>query len=320
MASSTPTFPHLADRAEALEALAWTARDAEWIALVCLHSGVFVRSQFCHHYHCSRQTAMRFTRRLTDARVAKVHPLPDTRTNQTFCHIHGKSFYRALGVDQLRHRRLPTEGVLWRRLLSLDAVIESPSLPWLPTEPEKVRYCTSRGLDPDLLPRRVYAGPTATTTRYFVWKLPIAGDPSRATFVYADRGLDTTRQLSRWCNEHEGLWAALREAGVEVHVHAVARTVFVEHRNATFLAHHHAPASPESPLTIEEQRTLAEIEEALFANDQAVLRRWGGFIPASRVAAPLRRRLDALSEGRATHIDRVRTHVASRVADDVYAA
>ena len=87
-----------------------------------------------------------------------------------------------------------------------------------------------------------------------------------------------------------------------------------------FLAHHQAAASPEAPLTTREEATLAEIEAALFANDQAVLRRWGGLIPASRVAAPLRHRLDALSEGRAAHIDWVRTHVASRVADDVYAA
>lgn len=319
MAPSTPTFPHLAGRAEAIEALGWTGRDAEWIALVCLHSGVFVRAQFRDHHQCHRATVMRFTRRVLDARVARQHPLPDTRTNQKLCHIHGKSFYRVLGIPDARHRRVPTEGVLWRRLLSLDAVIEAADLTWLPTEEEKVRYFTGLGIPREILPERTYTG-RGVTTRYFAWKLPIAGDAERATFVYADSGLDTTRQLKRWCAEHERLWAALRSAGLEVHVHAVARTLAADARNANFLAHHQAAASTEAPLTTEEQRTLAEIEAALFANDQAVLRRWGGLIPASRVAAPLRNRLDALSEGRATHIDRVRTHVASRVADDVYAA
>ena len=39
---------HLRGRERKLEPLGWTGREAEWIALVCLHSGVFTRSQFCH--------------------------------------------------------------------------------------------------------------------------------------------------------------------------------------------------------------------------------------------------------------------------------
>ena len=34
---------HLKGREQALAALGWTGREAEWIALVCLHSGVFTR-------------------------------------------------------------------------------------------------------------------------------------------------------------------------------------------------------------------------------------------------------------------------------------
>lgn len=319
MASRTSALPHLRSRADALQVLGWSARDAEWIALVCLHSGVFVRGQFCHHHGCSPQTAMRFAGSLADTGAAKEHPLPGTRTNQKLCHIHGKSLYRALGISDVRHRRLAGDGVLWRRLLSLDAVIESPALPWLPTEQDKVRYFAGLGVDPELLPRRVYTGRTGTTTRAFAWKLPIAGDGDRATFVYVDPGLDTTRQLRRWCREHEDLWVALRAAGVAVHVHAVARTVGADQRNAALLEHH--TTTPDvQPLSVEEQDTLHTIEAALLDNDQAALQRWGGFMAAARAAAPLRGRAVALSGGRAAHIDRVRSHVASRVADDVYAA
>lgn len=319
MASAIPTLPHLAGRAEALVPLGWSGRDAEWIALVCLHSGIFVRRQFAHHYQCPRSTPLRFAHRLADARVAREHPVPGTRTNQKLCHIHGKSCYRALGISDVRHRRLAGDGVLWRRLLSLDAVIESPGLSWLPTEQDKVRYFVGLGVDPELLPRRVYTGRSGTTTRAFAWKLPIAGDGERATFVYVDPGLDTTRQLRRWCREHEALWAALCDAGVAVHVHAVARTVAAEQRNTAFLEHH--TTTPDvRPLSVGEQDTLHTIEAALLDNDQAALQPWGGFMEAARVAAPLRSRADALSGGRAAHIDRVRSHVASRVADDVYAA
>ena len=41
---------HLRGRDRKLEPLGWTGQDAEWIALVCLHSGVFTRAQFCHYF------------------------------------------------------------------------------------------------------------------------------------------------------------------------------------------------------------------------------------------------------------------------------
>ena len=41
---------HLRGRERNLEPLGWTGPDAEWIALVCLHSGVFTRAQFCHYF------------------------------------------------------------------------------------------------------------------------------------------------------------------------------------------------------------------------------------------------------------------------------
>ena len=45
---------HLRGRDRKLEPLGWTGRDAEWIALVCLHSGVFTRAQFCDYFSTSR--------------------------------------------------------------------------------------------------------------------------------------------------------------------------------------------------------------------------------------------------------------------------
>ena len=45
---------HLRGRERKLEPLGWTGPDAEWIALVCLHSGVFTRAQFCHYFDSHR--------------------------------------------------------------------------------------------------------------------------------------------------------------------------------------------------------------------------------------------------------------------------
>ena len=50
---------HLRGREKALERFGWTGRRAEWIALACLHGGVFTRAQWtsflgCHHEHVRR--------------------------------------------------------------------------------------------------------------------------------------------------------------------------------------------------------------------------------------------------------------------------
>ena len=61
---------HLKGREQALAPLGWTGREAEWIALVCLHSGVFIRAQFCHYFDAPRITAARFVKALIEQRAA----------------------------------------------------------------------------------------------------------------------------------------------------------------------------------------------------------------------------------------------------------
>ena len=61
---------HLRGRDRKLELHGWTGQDAEWIALVCLHSGVFTRAQFCHYFDTQRMTAPRFMKTLIEQREA----------------------------------------------------------------------------------------------------------------------------------------------------------------------------------------------------------------------------------------------------------
>ena len=63
-----------------------------------------------------------------------------------------RAVYRALGAEDIRHRRIASAEVLLRRLLSLDYVIGHTGLPWLPTEPEKVGAFEGLGLDRRVLP------------------------------------------------------------------------------------------------------------------------------------------------------------------------
>ena len=73
-APATPspvTVPTLQDRARCLEPLGWSGREAKWIALVALHTGVFTRSQLSHFLDDpTRVAASRFVRTLIDKQLA----------------------------------------------------------------------------------------------------------------------------------------------------------------------------------------------------------------------------------------------------------
>ena len=62
----------------------------------------------------------------------------DRLAGRRVCRISARAVYRALGAEDIRHRRIASAEVLLRRLLSLDYVIGHTGLLWLPTEPEKV--------------------------------------------------------------------------------------------------------------------------------------------------------------------------------------
>ena len=118
---------HLRGRDRKLEPLGWTGPDAEWIALVCLHSGVFTRAQFCDYFDTDSKQAHRFVKSLVERRAAVENEnfMPISGGGKT-CRISSNAIYRALGVENIRHRRKATTPVVMRRLLSLDFVLEHP--------------------------------------------------------------------------------------------------------------------------------------------------------------------------------------------------
>ena len=177
---------HLKGREEPLKTVGWRSTDAEWITLVCLHGGLFIRSQYAAWRDASPMAAVRFVRRLLAARVAVEETIPAVSCKSRLVRICSRQFYEAIGVTDLHHRRTASKNVLLRRLLSLDYVLEHPKLPWLSTGEEKVRYCQQLGIDPERLPKRLYGGAAGETRRYFNARMPIAAGVGWATFVYTD--------------------------------------------------------------------------------------------------------------------------------------
>ena len=212
---------HLKGRERALAALGWTGREAEWIALVCLHSGVFTRAQFCHYFNTYRKQAHRFVKALIEQRAAVESDVIAFNGGGKTCRISSKGIYRALGVENIRHRRKANRSVVIRRLLSLDFVLEHPGLNWLPTEGEKVEFIEGLGVRSNLIPRRIYYGAVRAQKRYFALKLPVAGGDKTVTFAYVDPGHATAVELHSWGAAHGPLWDAIRAKGRRVEVIAI---------------------------------------------------------------------------------------------------
>ena len=216
---------HLRGREEALEPFGWSQEDTEWVAMVCLNSGMFTRTQYADYFNTHPVRAHRFVQSLVDLNLAVDEAIPviSTRNRTRVCRITHKSIYRELGVPNIRHRRNAGLSVYLRRLLSLDYVIERPELEWLPTEDEKVRFCTHYGVPHNRLPQRIYGGAAGCVARYFHLKLPFAGGPT-CTFVYVDPGNETATEMRYWGQTHEHLWARLRHRGITIHVAAIGVT------------------------------------------------------------------------------------------------
>ena len=138
------------------------------------------------------------------------------------CRIFGKQIYRELEIPHIRHRRQTSLEVTRRRLLSLDFVLDHPELAWLPTEQDKVACFQQLGVEPGMLPCRIYAGHARGRVRYFPLRMPVAMGPEAALFVYIDPGMGTRTELDSWREAHRPLWQMLREYGWRIEVVAVA--------------------------------------------------------------------------------------------------
>ena len=267
---------HLKGREKALEAFGLTGREAEWIALVCLHSGVFTRAQLEACLRIDRWKAFRFVRGLTEQGLAREEPF----ARRKVCRIFSRPVYRALGAEHVRHRKAASEEVLTRRLLSLDYVIEHTGLSWLPTEPEKVRAFEALGIERRVLPMRVYRGTAGHTRRYFPLKLPVALGTEAAVFVYADPGHDTAKALHSWGRAHRPLWGMLQERGRPVEAVAVVRSDWEFQRAEKVLGNWTDPArSPSRSRTSangrEIRRGIERIERGIRARDESVIEEHG---------------------------------------------
>ena len=182
---------------------------------------------------------------------------------------------------------------MFRRLLSLDYVLDHPNLNWLPTESEKVACFDQLGIEHANLPRRVWDNATGYTVRLFANKHPIAVDPlnKQARFVYTDSEEKSPQGVRSWRKEHAALWSDLYRLGFDLHiVHASFNPRLEESVSRVFSSWKNLPQSSLSSAEIEAE--LALVHQAIDSNDDRALQEYGGFNGALRASAALKERLE----------------------------
>ncbi|MYN64927.1 MAG: hypothetical protein F4X11_07855 [Acidobacteria bacterium] len=315
---------HLEDRATALMARGWTRREAEWLALVCLYSGVFLRSQYLAFIgRTNPALAYRFIRRCRKYVVEQ----PWNGSRLRVCRIASRRIYQVLGIEHIRHHRPAAPEAVLRRLLALDYLLERPRTSWLPTEAEKVGALTAAGIAKDVFPRKLYQGAVGAQCRFFPHKLPVALDTWRATFVFAQDEKETESAVRTWGSQHAALWAGIAAVGRAVEVIVVGRDP--ERLAATQRVLDKWASTPPESVTMAHEDAAAEvaaIKNAIATSDWAALEEYGGLNPALQrtrildaACAGSRRSTAAITTGRTWRSMRVPSDLLPAVASASYA-
>ena len=285
------TFPHLNGRGGKLaEELNLPPETAEWLAVVALHSGCYLRSQLRCYSNQDHKAMTRFSRRLIEQNLILEMPV---EAMGLLSRITNKTIYRALGAADIRHRRLASWPVTYRRLLSLDYVLDHPDLPWLPTEAEKMACFDGLEIPRKELPSRLYQGAVGQARRYFANKHPIAvnSHAKTALFVYVDSDEQSPQGLRSWRAEHAALWSRLCGRGFRLSiVHASRNPRLSNSVRSVFEGWSNTPGGSASGGEIEAERR--RVREALEKLDKAVLDTYGGFNGALRRSVELKKRLE----------------------------
>ena len=162
-----------------------------------------------------------------------------------------------------------TTHILMRRLLSLDYLIERPTLGWLPTEADKVQRFEALGTSPSNCRSR-------STSR-------------RRRLSTVDAGQSTDSELRAWGMAHAPLWAALRARTFAVHIVAVGTGIEAANRAAPVLTHWtqdgdgQGVADPAGPTQADPdiRQEIAWLKTALTTGNRQMLREWSTFEKAA---------------------------------------
>ena len=206
------------DDVQALKAFGYSELEARFLRLVALHSGVFLARQFNQYAGVTK--GKRVDDFLDELRRNKHCQAYKLARNANLFHLTSKAVYRAIGQENLRHRRSHKIDYVKTKLLSLDYVLDNPSFKYFPTEEEKIQLFTEvLNIPMSDLPVKTYKSPNSPseTLKYFVDKYPLflsdlSLTPPVVHFTYVDPGPYTgILDFLNYLRLYAGLFARLDE-------------------------------------------------------------------------------------------------------------
>jgi hypothetical protein len=212
----------------------YTAREASFLALAALHSGYFLRRQYCTYLGVGfGYPDDSLTSKLLRLGHAREHSL---RYRRRLYHIHSKPLYAALGEADNRNRRAHDPLTIRARLMGLDYFLRTSDATWYPTETDRVSlFVDQLGIGKEYLPVRRYAAKRGApaTLRYFVDKPPTFTLPGDKTVhvCFVDPGYHTCDGFTSFLENYIPLISRMERSGV---VYLTCYAPFSGRARATF--------------------------------------------------------------------------------------
>ena len=129
------------DASEALRTVGYSELESRFLPFVAFHSGVFLRRHFLQFSGLkSGELITNLLKRLQRNRHCRLLRLSK---NASAYHLNSRAIYRAVGHENLRHRRSHQVDYVRAKLLGLDYVLENHEFHYLPTKEEKVSFFTN---------------------------------------------------------------------------------------------------------------------------------------------------------------------------------
>jgi len=201
----------------ALTQFGYTAREAEFLYIVAVHSGFFLQRQFMQFVDVAgRGPATYFLKKAIQKHHVREH-LPERGTQKIY-HLFSRTIYAALGNENSRHRKPGRYGLLEKaavRVLGLDFVLLHLNCQFLEEEGDKVSYfAEAKHVSADVLPAKLFRGQTGVQTRrYFVERFPIfiSGDASAllTNFTYIEDDIRSLQTFASFIQRYRPLFDAL---------------------------------------------------------------------------------------------------------------
>ncbi|MGH9487017.1 MAG: hypothetical protein ACRD04_05440, partial [Terriglobales bacterium] len=123
-----------------LTTLGYSPREATFLRIVAVHSGVFLRRQYVAYTGAGPGNAVQtLVTKLLSRGHGQAIPFGD---NKSIYHVSYKGIYRLLGIEDSNNRRSRSGWLLKSRLMALDFILAHADAHFLETEQEKIDFFT----------------------------------------------------------------------------------------------------------------------------------------------------------------------------------